>query len=111
MRRKTKWYLAMGILGVALSVVSLLLGGRISDNVGGMLTGVGMGLFGFGFSQFKMRRWEEKDPQQMRKAEIEANDERNVPSAAGPRPSAGKCCSGRCWRQPGCPLPLAHRCG
>ena len=73
MRRKTKWYLAMGILGVALSVVSLLLGGRISDNVGGMLTGVGMGLFGFGFSQFKMRRWEEKDPQQMRKAEIEAN--------------------------------------
>ena len=42
MRRKTKWYLAMGILGVALSVVSLLLGGRISDNVGGMLTGVGM---------------------------------------------------------------------
>ena len=76
MRRKTKWYLAMGILGVALSVVSLLLGGRISDNVGGMLTGVGMGLFGF--SQFKMRRWEEKDPQQMRKAEIEANDERNV---------------------------------
>ena len=78
MRRKTKWYLAMGILGVVLSAVSLLLVGRIPDNVGGMLTGVGMGLLGFGFSQFKMRRWEEKDPQQMRKAEIEANDERNV---------------------------------
>ena len=45
MRRKTKWYLAMGILGVALSVVSLLLGGRISDNVGGMLTGVGDGSY------------------------------------------------------------------
>ena len=62
MRRKTKWYLAMGILGVVLSAVSLLLEGRIPDNVGGMLTGVGMGLLGFGFSQFKMRRWEEKDP-------------------------------------------------
>ena len=45
MRRKTKWYLAMGILGVVLSAVSLLLEGRIPDNVGGMLTGVGMGLF------------------------------------------------------------------
>ena len=40
MRRKTKWYLAMGILGVVLSAVSLLLEGRIPDNVGGMLTGV-----------------------------------------------------------------------
>lgn len=68
----------------------LAAGGRISDNVGGMLTGVGMGLFGFGFSQFKMRRWEEKDPQQMRKAEIEANDERNVPSAAGAQAVSGE---------------------
>lgn len=43
MRRKTKWYLAMGILGVVLSAVSLLLEGRIPDNVGGHAHGCGHG--------------------------------------------------------------------
>lgn len=36
------------------------------------------GLFAYGFSKFRTLRWEEKEPEIMRKAEIEANDERNV---------------------------------
>lgn len=78
MRRKTIFYLALGLLGVVLAAVSMILEGRVRDSVGGMLMGIGMGLFGFGFSSWRMRRWEEKEPARMKQAEIEANDERNV---------------------------------
>ena len=78
MRKKTKISLALGLLGVALALVSLALEGRISDPIGGMLMGIGAGLVGFGFSQWRMWRGEEKDPQKMRQSQVEANDERNV---------------------------------
>ena len=78
MRKRTKLYLALGILGVALATASMVLEGRVRDSIGGMLMGIGMGLFGFGFSSWRMRRWEEKEPARMKQAEIEANDERNV---------------------------------
>lgn len=78
MRRKTKGYLAIGTAGLLLAMVSLVLEHRIPDTVGATGTAIGMGLFAFGFSQFRMRRWEEKKPDAMRKAEIEANDERNI---------------------------------
>ena len=78
MRRRTKGYLALGVMGAVLALLSLLLEGRISDPVGGMLMGTGSGLFAFGFCQWRMRRWEEKDPARMRQAAVEANDERNV---------------------------------
>ena len=78
MRKKTKGYLALGVLGAVLAMLSLILEGRISDPVGGMLMGTGSGLFAFGFCQWRMRRWEEKDPERMHQATVEANDERNV---------------------------------
>lgn len=78
MRRRTKFYLALGILGVVLVAVGMPLEGRIPDSLGSMLMGIGMGLFAFGFSSWRMRRWEEKEPARMKQAEIEANDERNV---------------------------------
>ena len=78
MRRRTKGYLALGVMGAVLALLSLLLEGRVSDPVGGMLMGTGSGLFAFGFCQWRMRRWEEKDPARMRQAAVEANDERNV---------------------------------
>ena len=59
-------------------MTALLLDAQLSRTVGGMLTGIGMAIFGYSFSNWRMRRWEEKNPQEMRRAEIEANDERNV---------------------------------
>ena len=78
MRRKTKGYLAMGTAGLLLVIVSLVLEHRIPDTVGATATAIGMGLFAYGFSKFRTLRWEEKEPEIMRKAQIEANDERNV---------------------------------
>ena len=78
MRRKTKGYLAMGTAGLLLVIVSLVLEHRIPDTVGATATAIGMGLFAYGFSKFRTLRWEEKEPKIMRKAQIEANDERNV---------------------------------
>ncbi len=78
MRAKTKVYLVLGIFGAAALAVSLLLGDALPRTAGGMLTGIGAGLLGFGFSNWRMRRWEEKDPRRMKRAKIEAGDERNI---------------------------------
>ena len=78
MRKQTKIYLALWILGAVLGCIAMVLDGKISEPLGGMLMGIGTALFAFDFSMWRMRRREEKDPQQMKQAEIEANDERNV---------------------------------
>lgn len=78
MRKQTKIYLALWILGAVLGCIAMALDGKISEPLGGMLMGIGTALFAFDFSMWRMRRREEKDPQQMKQAEIEANDERNV---------------------------------
>lgn len=78
MRRKAKDYLVLGTAGLLLVIVSLVLEHRIPDTVGATATAIGMGLFAYGFSKFRTLRWEEKEPEIMRKAQIEANDERNV---------------------------------
>ncbi|WP_298024768.1 hypothetical protein [uncultured Dysosmobacter sp.] len=78
MRTKTKFYLVLWILGAVMMGVSLLMEETLPRTAGGMLTGAGAGLLGFGFSNWRMRRWEEKEPKKMRMAEIEAGDERNI---------------------------------
>lgn len=78
MRKQTKWYLALGVLGLVLAAASLLLEDAVPRSVGGMLMGAGAGLFALGLSMFHNRRWEEKDPARMKQARIEANDERNM---------------------------------
>ena len=78
MRKQTKIYLALWILGAVLGCIAMVLDGKISEPLGGMLMGIGTALFAFDFSMWRTRRREEKDPQQMKQAEIEANDERNV---------------------------------
>lgn len=78
MRTITKLYLALGILGAALAALAMILEGTVSKPVGGMLMGIGAGLFAFGFSMWRARRQEEKDPRQMRQNRIETTDERNV---------------------------------
>lgn len=70
MRKQTKIYLALWILGAVLGCIAMVLDGKISEPLGGMLMGIGTALFAFDFSMWRMRRREEKDPQQMKQAEI-----------------------------------------
>lgn len=78
MKKKSSFYLIIGIFGVALIVLGIVLDGRVSDAVDGTLMGVGAGLTCVGISTWRFFRWEKKDPAKWKQYEIEANDERNI---------------------------------
>ncbi len=80
MNKRKPVYLALLWGGVALLACWLLLRGNpaLTNPAEGALIGVGSGLFAMGLSNLLMLRWAEKDPKQMRRAEIESADERNV---------------------------------
>lgn len=78
MKGKKTLYLTLIVLGLCALAAGLLLGPRLSDAMGGMLVGVGSGMAAMGFANSLILHWEKKDPEQMRRNEIEANDERNV---------------------------------
>ncbi|MCI8910460.1 MAG: hypothetical protein HFG09_07270 [Oscillibacter sp.] len=77
-QKKTIYVLLMAVGAVLL--LAALGAWKLSapDRIGGMLTGAGSGLLAIGFANWKMMRWTEKDPERMRRDEIEAGDERNV---------------------------------
>lgn len=78
MKKKSLFFLIVGITGIALIVLSLVLDGRVSDAVDGTLMGVGAALTGAGFAVWRMYRWEKKDPAKWKQYVIESRDERNV---------------------------------
>ena len=79
MRQKKTVYTALMAAGIIL-LLGALAAWKLSapDKFGGMLTGLGSGLLALGVANWKILRWEEKDPVRMRRDEIEANDERTV---------------------------------
>ena len=79
MRQKKTVYTALMAAGIIL-LLGALAAWKLSapDKFGGMLTGLGSGLLAMGFANWKILRWEEKDPVQMRRDEIAASDERTV---------------------------------
>lgn len=79
MRRKKTLYTALMAAGVVF-LLGALAAWKLSapDKFGGMLTGVGSGLLAMGAANWRMLRWAERDPVQMRRDEIAANDERTV---------------------------------
>lgn len=79
MRQKKTVYTALMAAGIIL-LLGALAAWKLSapDKFGGMLTGLGSGLLAMGFANWKILRWEEKDPVRMRRDETEANDERTV---------------------------------
>ena len=78
MRRNKGLFTGMMLFGAGLAALSLLLGDRVENAVGGMLMGVGSGLFAMGLANLLRLHRAEKNPRQMKQEEIEANDERNV---------------------------------
>ena len=64
--------------GVVLLVLAVLLDGRVSDAMGGMLCGMGSGLLALAGSTLLNLRHEGKHPEMARQHDIEQKDERNV---------------------------------
>ncbi len=78
MKKKSLFYLGLGIFGIALIVLAIVLDGRVSDARDGALMGVGAGFTGVGISMWLFFRQEKKNPEKWKQYEIESNDERNV---------------------------------
>ena len=76
MKKKKILYLALLLLGFCFLLAAWFL--PTSDSMGGMLTGMGSGLFALGISRLLLLRQQAKHPEQYRQNEIAANDERNV---------------------------------
>lgn len=77
MKRNRCFILITGILGAALIVSAIVLDGKVSDTVDGILMGVGAGLAGMGISMWRFFRWGRKDPARWKQYEVESSDERN----------------------------------
>ena len=78
MRKKTKLYLVLSVSGALLAMLAVQLGDALPRTLGGMMMGVGSGLFAYGLSNWLNCFLEEKYPARMKQNQIEAGDERNV---------------------------------
>ena len=76
--QKKHLFQALLAVGIALLALSLLLEGRVSNALGGMLCGMGSGLLALAGSTLLNLRHEAKDPEMARRHDIEQRDERNV---------------------------------
>ena len=80
MNRNQKKRLFQGLLavGIVLLGLSILLDGRVSDALDGMLCGMGSGLLALAGSTLLNLRHQDKHPEEARRHDIEQRDERNV---------------------------------
>jgi hypothetical protein len=80
MTKRKYFYIITLLIGVLLigTALCLRLYPNIPKSVGGVCIGVGAGLFGMSISNLYMKRLEEKEPEIMKKKEIEYSDERNT---------------------------------
>lgn len=78
MKKKSLFYLIIGIFGIALIALAIVLDGKVTDAVDGKLMGFGAGLTGWGIFMWWFSRLEKKDPAKWKQYKIESNDERNV---------------------------------
>ena len=78
MKKKSTFYMILGLLGIALMAAAIVLDGKVSHTMDGTLTGVGAALTGLGISRWRFLRWRTKNPAKWKQYEIESNDERNM---------------------------------
>ncbi|HBA49854.1 MAG TPA: hypothetical protein DCZ91_19085 [Lachnospiraceae bacterium] len=90
MRVKTKGYLALAGGGILLLLIAIVCEGDLSRKVQGILLGLGSMGTAVGFARFFCGRFEERHPEQRRKAEIENRDERNRDIRFRSRAAAGQ---------------------
>ena len=78
MKRMKGLYIAFIVLGLCFFAASLILGEAIPYSLVTTLMGSGSGMVAIGLTQLLMLRLDTMDPAQVRRKEIEVNDERNV---------------------------------
>ena len=78
MKKKSLFYLIIGICGIVLIFSAFVVDGKVSDAIDGTLMGAGTSLMGIGISTWRFFRLEKKNPEKWKQYEIESNDERNV---------------------------------
>ena len=78
MKRMKGLYIAFIVLGLCFAAASLIFWEAIPYSLGTMLMCSGSGMVAIGLTQLLMLRLNTKDPAQVRRKEIEVNDERNV---------------------------------
>lgn len=76
--QKKRLFQILLAVGIVLLALALLLEGRVSDALGGMLCGVGSGLLAMSGSTLLNLRHEAKHPEMARQHDIEQRDERNM---------------------------------
>lgn len=90
MRIKTKGYLALAAGGILVLLTAIVCGGELSGKLQGILLGLGSMGTAVGFVRFFCGRFEERHPDQRRKAEIENCDERNRDIRSRSQAAAGQ---------------------
>ncbi len=90
MRTKTKGYLALATAGILALLIAIVCGGELSRKAQGILLGLGSMGAAVGFARFFCGRYEERHPDQRRKAEIENRDERNRDIRSRSQAAAGQ---------------------
>lgn len=78
MKKKSFFYLIIGIFGIVLIILAFVLDGKVPDALDGTLMGAGAGLMGIGISMWRFFCLEKKNLAKWKQYEIESNDERNV---------------------------------
>ena len=78
MKGKKTLYIAFIVIGLCFTAAALILWEAVPNSLGGALMGSGSGMAAIGLTQLLMLRLNTKDPAQVRRKEIEVNDERNV---------------------------------
>lgn len=109
-RKKTLYAILMAVGAILLLGAFAAWKFSAPDKLGGMLTGVGSGLLAMGFANWKMLRWAEKDPVQMRRDEVAANDERTMAIRRRAQAVSGEvlqwCIMAAAWLSVGLDAPL-----
>lgn len=76
--KKKPFYVGCLIVGILLVVISIVFClNALNKTVSGICIGLGSGLVGLSFSNLFMLRWYKNHPEELKKARIEATDERN----------------------------------
>ena len=76
--QKKRLFQVLLAVGIVLLTLAVLLDGRVSDAMGGMLCGMGSGLLALAGSTLLNLRHQDKHPEEARRSDIEQKDERNV---------------------------------
>jgi len=78
MKNKKILFIGLGLLGLVMIATSIFFESQLSDNISGIMLGLGSGLVGLTAANFYMMRRRQVSPDLVKQEEIEFKDERNT---------------------------------